>query len=400
MNQCLSYPTPSTFARITGLCNRPVDKKNLFLPDDPRLNIVSGIDLTAPVETVVSELQKKVPGVEDVDVVFFSGIFLSPPPLPLQPLIGVHFCAILKANAETAYIQTNDHDSLLQVNTALLKTAVQAITTTSKKVSTIVLQTGGKAYGVEFPDKLAIKPPLHEDLPRIPEPYRSKIFYYAQYDLLEKMSQEPGCTWTFSEIRPDGIVGFAPGSNAMNMAQGIALYLSIYREVFGKGAKVPFPGEKHGYHATHMDTFQDLLSKLEIYVAMNPAKCGNGSVFNAADGEVVTWSGVWPGICEYFGLVGVEPAEEKVKDKESMERFVKGHMKEWQGLVEKHGLKKGSVESQNWAHTRFMLVDFDFHREFSMEKAKRVGFDETIDTVLGYNLAFDRMVEARVIPRI
>lgn len=301
---------------------------------------------------------------------------------------------------KTAYIQTNDHDSLLKVNTALLQTAVQAITTASKKVSTIVLQTGGKAYGVEWPDKIAIKPPFHEDVPRIPEPYRNKVFYYAQYDLLEKMSREPGCTWTFSEIRPDGIVGFAPGSNAMNMGQGIALYLSIYREVFGKGAKVPFPGEKHGYHATHMDTFQDLLSRLEIYVGMNRDKCGNGSVFNAADGQVVTWATVWPGICEYFGLVGVEPEQEKVNDKESMERFVKGHMKEWQDLVEKHGLKKGSVESQNWGHTRFMLVDFDFHREFSMEKAKTVGFDETIDTVLGYKVAFDRMVEAKVIPRV
>lgn len=186
----------------------------------------------------------------------------------------------------------------------------------------------------------------------------------------------------------------------MNMAQGIALYLCLYREVFGKGAKVPFPGEKHGYHATHMDTFQDLLSRLEIYVAVNRDKCGNGSVFNAADGEVVTWAGVWPRICEYFGLVGVEPEEEKVNGKESMQKFVKGHMKEWQGLVDKHGLKKGSVESQNWAHTRFMLVDFDFHREFSMDKARAAGFDETIDTVDGYKIAFDRMVEARVIPRV
>lgn len=79
MKQCLSYPAPTTFAHVTGLCNRPVDKKNLFLPDDPRLNIVSGIDLTAPVATVVSELRRKVPSVEDVDVVFFSGTFLPPP---------------------------------------------------------------------------------------------------------------------------------------------------------------------------------------------------------------------------------------------------------------------------------------------------------------------------------
>ncbi|KAL2832607.1 hypothetical protein BDW59DRAFT_169428 [Aspergillus cavernicola] len=369
MKQCVSYPTPSTFAHITGLCNRPVDKQNLFLPDDPRLNIVSGIDLTAPLETVVSELKKKVPSVEDVDIVFFC-----------------------------AYIQTNDHASLREVNTALLKTAVQAITTASNKVSTIILQTGGKGYGLEFPGKVSIKTPLHEDLPRIPEPYRSKIFYYDQYDLLERMSQEAGCTWTFSEIRPDGIVGFAPVSNAMNMAHGIAFYLSIYRVVFGKGAKVSFPGKKHGYYSTHSDTFQDVLSKMEIYAAVNRGRCGNGSVFNVGDGETVTWSGVWPGICEYFSLVGVEPEEEK--EKGSMEGFVQGHMKEWQGFVEKYGLQRGSVECQNWGHTDFMLVDFDFNREYSLEKARAVGFDERIDTVQGYTVVFDRMAEAQLIPKI
>lgn len=77
MKQCLSYPSHSTFAHITGLCNRPADKHSLLLPDDPRLSIVSGIDLTGPHETVVSELKKRVPGVEEVDTVFFCGIFLS-----------------------------------------------------------------------------------------------------------------------------------------------------------------------------------------------------------------------------------------------------------------------------------------------------------------------------------
>lgn len=311
---------------------------------------------------------------------------------------------LARTNADTAYIQTNDHASLRKVNTALLETAVQAITTASKKVSTIILQTGGKGYGLEFPNDLTIETPLHEELPRIPEPYRSKIFYYDQYDLLDKLSHKPGCSWTFSEIRPDGIVGFAPGSNVMNMAHGIAFYLAMYREVFGGGTKVAFPGSKRGYYSTHSDTFQDILSKMEIFAAMNRDRCGNGSVFNVADGDTVTWAGVWPGICEYFGLVGVEPAEAKEKkekeEEESMEGFVQGHMKEWQRLVEKHGLKDGVVEKQNWGHTRFMLVDFDFDREYSLEKARGVGFKESIDTVQGYKIVFDRMVEAQLIPKI
>ncbi len=56
------------------------------------------------------------------------------------------------------------------------------------------------------------------------------------------------------------------------------------------------------------------------------------------------------------------------------------------------------LEKQNWGHTHFMLVDFDFDREYSLERLKGVGFDAWIDTVEGYKVAFERMVRARLIP--
>jgi nucleoside-diphosphate-sugar epimerase len=76
LNQTLQYPTPTTFNRVTGLCNRPWTNKDAYLPDDQRLNIVSGIDLTQPVETVKAQLKEKVEKVETVDVVFFCGMCL------------------------------------------------------------------------------------------------------------------------------------------------------------------------------------------------------------------------------------------------------------------------------------------------------------------------------------
>lgn len=73
MNQTLTYPTPTTFRRITGLCNRPLLKKDTLLPNDPRLDIVSGIDLTSSVEGIIDQLKSKVEEVETVDIVFFCG---------------------------------------------------------------------------------------------------------------------------------------------------------------------------------------------------------------------------------------------------------------------------------------------------------------------------------------
>lgn len=73
LNQCLSYPTTSSFRRIVGLCNRPLLKEDAYLPDDPRLDIVSGIDLTQSVSSVTDQLKAKVHDVESVEVVFFCG---------------------------------------------------------------------------------------------------------------------------------------------------------------------------------------------------------------------------------------------------------------------------------------------------------------------------------------
>jgi nucleoside-diphosphate-sugar epimerase len=80
MKQCLSYPSPSTFHRVTGLCNRHIEKETLLLPNDSRLNIVSGIDLTGSVEIVMEQLKTKVEDIMLVDIVFFCG---KPAQLPL-----------------------------------------------------------------------------------------------------------------------------------------------------------------------------------------------------------------------------------------------------------------------------------------------------------------------------
>jgi hypothetical protein len=76
LNQCLHYPTPTTFNRVTGLSNRPFPNKDALLPDDARLRFVSGIDLTQSVETVSDQLKAKVDDIESVNVVFFCGTCL------------------------------------------------------------------------------------------------------------------------------------------------------------------------------------------------------------------------------------------------------------------------------------------------------------------------------------
>ncbi|KAH7052016.1 hypothetical protein B0J12DRAFT_710262 [Macrophomina phaseolina] len=359
LNQARIYPTPTTFPRITGTTNRPFTLKQAHIPEDDRVKIAPGIDFTESVEEVVRALKEKVPDINTVTHVFF-----------------------------TAYIQTNHFETLKKVNTKLLEVAVRAIEAVSPRLKVVVLQTGGKGYGLEFP-KEKLTPAFLSPGPAISSTTPST-------NLLKELSR--GKPWTFSEIRPDGIVGFAPTNSAMNMAQGIAIYHTIYREVKGAGAAVPFPGREHGYYSTHSDTFQDILSKMEIYAALNPDKCGGGGVFNVADGKAAAWAEVWPRLAEHFGIIGTGPATGT--DKKSMEEFVKENRAAWSALAKKHGIKEEIVDQQGWGHTHFMLVDFDFDRQYDLSRSREVGFSEEIDTVEGYIKAWERMRDAKILPTL
>jgi hypothetical protein len=133
---------------------------------------------------------------------------------------------------------------------------------------------------------------------------------------------------------------------------------------------------------------------LEIYTALNPGKCGDGKSFNAVDGPVISWAQVWPKLCKHFGLVGTGPSDDSVPILE----FVKQNRKAWQVLCIKYDLKEKVVDEQGWDHLHFMMVQFDFNREFDMSHARSVGFSEEMDTVQGYFKAWERMRDAHILP--
>ncbi|KIW67486.1 hypothetical protein PV04_06731 [Phialophora macrospora] len=364
VQEALSYPTPTAFNQVTALSNRPLSLADAQWPNDPRLQLASGIDLTEPVDTVISALKEKINGIETVTHVFLF-VYLDP---------------------------GKDQKTLKEVNTNLIKTAVEAMQSVSPNIQSFILQTGGKAYGLERPDAVEIITPLKESYPRVPMPIADDIFYYSQYDVLEALSK--GASWTFTEIRPDAMIGFVPGTNVMNLAQGLAFYLTLYREVNGVGAKVPYPGAEHGYRHKHTDTFQDIAAKMEIFAALNPEKCGSGKTFNVVNGDVVTWADKWAGICAYFGLEGVGPQGTF----EPPAEFVKRHLDVWNQLVKREGLKPSRPEAYFWPFLNVLMDKAFFDRQYDMSAARAVGFTETIDTVKGYHMAFDRMKVAKVIP--
>jgi len=207
-------------------------------------------------------------------------------------------------------------------------------------------------------------------------------------DALDDLSR--GKKWKWTEVRPDVIVGFVPGTNAMNVAGPLAYWLSLYRYVHGEGAEVPFPSSEIAWQGQHTDTSAYILSRFEIYAALNGDKTAS-MAFNIADGEISSWAKKWSGICEYFGLTPGRPAPSTIKP----EVFFKKHANVWDEIVKKYGLVNRE-ETSWWFFQGCLSQEFDRH--FDLSAARKVGFTETVDTLQMYTQVFDKMRKAKFIP--
>jgi hypothetical protein len=256
----------------------------------------------------------------------------------------------------------------------------------------VLLTNDIQAYGVEFVNEgCPYKPPLSETMPRVPEPWASNIFYYAQYDIMQKASTNKA--WKFCEIRPDAIVGFVPNNNAMNIAQGVGIFLALYKEVSGEGAEVPFPGSQEAWTARHTDTSQDILAMFHIHASLHPEKT-HERAFNVVDGQATTWEEVWPQLCAYFGLKAKPPASDAIFD---VVKWMEEHRDRWPQFTAKHQLKSGAFEGTGFQFVKDVM-GIPFRRDYDAAASRSVGFKEERPHAVGYELAFDEMKRARIIP--
>lgn len=71
-NAALSYPSRTTFERIVGLTSRPLSLKDSGFPEDSRLQLYAGLDLSQDSESIVRYL-RSVGNIEDITHVYFAG---------------------------------------------------------------------------------------------------------------------------------------------------------------------------------------------------------------------------------------------------------------------------------------------------------------------------------------
>ena len=262
-------------------------------------------------------------------------------------------------------------------NLAMMVNLVSTMEKVAPRLAHVLLVQGSKWYGNHLGP---YRTPAREDDPRHMPPN----FYYNQQDWLAERQRAK--RWTWSALRPHCICGLSVGS-PMNHLMALSLYASVSREL---GLPLRFPGSPGAFSALYQFTDARLLARAMIWAATTQA-CENQAL-NMTNGEPDRWENVWPSIAECFGMspgrVQSISLVRAMSDKEPL----------WKTIRERHGLRPYALsELVSW-----QFADWSYSNAFdqmsSLDKARRAGWNESLDAQTMFRDMFGRLVAERVIP--
>ena len=248
----------------------------------------------------------------------------------------------------------------IAVNLVMLSNLFDAIEAANPGLRHVTLLQGAKAYGVHLGQ---IPVPARERAPRHIHPN----FYWAQEDFLR--ARQRGKAWTFTILRPQVVIGFAPGS-AMNMLAAVGAYAAISREL---GLPLIYPGT--GHRITEA-TDARLLARAIAWAGQSDAAANE--TFNVTNGDVFAWENVWPVVARAFGMAVGLPHPMPLAT------VMPGKADVWQAMVRRYGLRPTTLEALIGSSWQF--ADFAFARTHSTSsllstiRIRQAGFADCIDT--------------------
>lgn len=178
-----------------------------------------------------------------------------------------------------------------------LTTAVESLT---KNLKFVVFPGGTRGYGIYQPGGI-FTAPLEESLvDNLPEAYAKTVAYPTFRKVLTKASRDKG--WTWAEVCPDAVIGFAPNGSGWSLAAHWAVYLFLWRQVHGADAEIHYPGTVKAYDSLYTEASTRTLARVVIHASLRPDTCGGGRLFNVADNDAAANMRTrWPQIVSWFG---------------------------------------------------------------------------------------------------
>jgi nucleoside-diphosphate-sugar epimerase len=263
------------------------------------------------------------------------------------------------------------------LNARMLRNLVESLEARAPRLAHINLVHGTKYYG----HHLGPCPvPAVEEGPRGP----GGTFYFAQQDFIA--GRAAAARWTWSIARPHAYC-FAETQNPRSLVLVIAVLAAVQREL---GQPLFFPGNAKNYEALTQFTEVALLARSLEWMATAP-QCANQAV-NIVNGDYPRWSELWPQLAAMLGVEAGPPRDVRLGE------YMADKAKVWDAVVARHGLVPCALD-------RIVLWnygDYAFAPEWdimsSTDKARRLGFDERIDTPVMFSRLFAEYRARRVIP--
>ena len=198
---------------------------------------------------------------------------------------------------------------------------------------------------------------------------------------------------------PDVMIGFVPNDNYNCIAQVLARYLSLIREIEGPNAKVAFPGSLKCWTIKSNDSSQDIVARFSIYASLHPDITA-GECYNIADSrDPSSWSIKWPIICRYFGLQGMGPLDDGSGADPT--QYMAENAEQWEELERKYGLRRYTLGHKRDSSHMIpgVMSHLDKDRPLSLEKCHNAwgSATEEIDVKGAWWLTFDRFRLAKIV---
>lgn len=276
-------------------------------------------------------------------------------------------------------------------NVAMLRNVMGPVVDAADALEHVTLLHGTKAYGVHRPElgMRGLHLPLRERVPVRPHPN----FYFEQAEELERLrAVRPFGVTVF---RPTVIVGEAVGVN-MNPMLPIAAYATILRHL---GRPFAFPGRHPDHVRDVVDA--DLVGAAACWAVRDPR--ARGGTFNLTNGDVYTWSGLWPALADAFGLPLGDP------EPAPLHEWLPEHADDWAAACERFGLRAdrdvvAHVGANSLVYADLVLGslgDPDVPPPLILHStvaARRAGFAECVDTEDAFRASIERLRAVGMVP--
>lgn len=264
------------------------------------------------------------------------------------------------------------------LNTRMLTNTVEAVEAASgDTLRHVQLMQGSKWYGNHLGP---YRTPARENDAR----HAAACFYYDQQDWLS--ARQLGRTWTWSALRPHGVLGLAIGS-PMNQLTAIALYATISREL---GLPLEWPGTPAAFSCIYQFTEASWLARGMAWAATSPA-CAN-QPFNFTNGDYVRWQHLWPRIAEAFAM--------EIGDTQTISLATQMADKEpvWAAVRKRYALAPYTLaELTNWGFADFVF-SCGYDQMSDMTSARRAGWTSVNPSEDAYLRSLAELRARRIIP--